>query len=126
MKGTQRIEIAGSRSRLRTGAERSLSRRSPGDVVWRHRGAGKKTFKVHLDGYNFMPFFRGDEKQGPRDVIYSPICDFFPKSWKAFSLTPKPDIDSNYEYTPQARALLNSRPSPFSKRRATSRYAITA
>ena len=31
---------------------------------------GKKTFKVHLDGYNFMPFFKGDEKQGPRDVIY--------------------------------------------------------
>jgi len=27
--------------------------------------AGKKTFKVHLDGYNFMPFFKGDEKQGP-------------------------------------------------------------
>jgi arylsulfatase A-like enzyme len=31
---------------------------------------GKKTFKVHLDGYNFMPFFKGDEKQGPRDAIY--------------------------------------------------------
>jgi hypothetical protein len=31
---------------------------------------GKKTFKVHLDGYNFMAFFKGDEKQGPRDVIY--------------------------------------------------------
>jgi arylsulfatase len=32
--------------------------------------AGKKTFKVHLDGYNFMPFFRGDVAQGPRDSIY--------------------------------------------------------
>jgi hypothetical protein len=31
------------------------------------------------------------------------------------ALTPKPDIDSFYEYTPQARALLNSRPSRFSK-----------
>jgi len=32
--------------------------------------AGKKTFKVHLDGYNFMPFFKGEATQGPRDSIY--------------------------------------------------------
>jgi len=32
--------------------------------------AGGKTFKVHLDGYNFMPFFQGKEKAGPRDTIY--------------------------------------------------------
>jgi arylsulfatase A-like enzyme len=31
---------------------------------------GKKIFKVHLDGYNFMPYFTGEAKQGPRDVIY--------------------------------------------------------
>jgi arylsulfatase len=29
--------------------------------------AGKKTFKVHLDGYNFMPYFKGEVKQGPRE-----------------------------------------------------------
>jgi arylsulfatase len=28
---------------------------------------GKKIFKVHLDGYNFMPYFKGEAKQGPRD-----------------------------------------------------------
>jgi arylsulfatase len=32
--------------------------------------AGGKKFKVHLDGYNFLPFFEGKEKAGPRDVIY--------------------------------------------------------
>ena len=32
--------------------------------------AGSKTFKVHLDGYNFMPYFKGEAKQGPRDHIY--------------------------------------------------------
>jgi arylsulfatase len=32
--------------------------------------AGGKTFKVHLDGYNFMPYFKGEAKQGPRDHIY--------------------------------------------------------
>ncbi|RDI57182.1 arylsulfatase [Microvirga subterranea] len=28
--------------------------------------AGAKTFKVHLDGYNLMPFFTGSVKDGPR------------------------------------------------------------
>jgi arylsulfatase A-like enzyme len=32
--------------------------------------AGNKTFKVHLDGYNFMPYFKGEASQSPRDVIY--------------------------------------------------------
>jgi arylsulfatase len=32
-------------------------------------GSGKK-FKVHLDGYNFLPYFQGKEKAGPRDAIY--------------------------------------------------------
>ena len=29
--------------------------------------AGGKTFKVHLDGYNLAPFFKGDEKNPPRN-----------------------------------------------------------
>ena len=28
-----------------------------------------KNFKVHLDGYNFVPYFEGKEKAGPRDSI---------------------------------------------------------
>jgi len=28
--------------------------------------AGKKTFKVHIDGYNLMPFWKGDVKENPR------------------------------------------------------------
>jgi arylsulfatase len=28
--------------------------------------AGPKTFKVHLDGYNLMPFFRGEVRDAPR------------------------------------------------------------
>ena len=33
-------------------------------------GANGKNFKVHLDGYNFMPFFKGETKEPPRDAIY--------------------------------------------------------
>ena len=33
------------------------------------RGAqiGNKTFKVHLDGFNLIPFFKGDAKEAPRN-----------------------------------------------------------
>ena len=34
-----------------------------------HKAAGKK-FKTHLDGYNFMPYFKGDVKKGPRREIF--------------------------------------------------------
>jgi arylsulfatase A-like enzyme len=31
---------------------------------------GDKTFKVHLDGYNFLPFFKGEVAQGPRHEFF--------------------------------------------------------
>jgi arylsulfatase len=32
--------------------------------------ASGKTFKVHLDGFDFLPYFKGEAKQGPRDALY--------------------------------------------------------
>ena len=32
--------------------------------------ANGKEFRVHLDGYNFMPFFQGEVEKGPREAIY--------------------------------------------------------
>jgi arylsulfatase len=32
--------------------------------------ANGKTFKVHLDGYNFVPFFKGEVKKGPREEYF--------------------------------------------------------
>jgi hypothetical protein len=32
--------------------------------------AGNKTFRVHLDGYDFGPYFRGEPGSGPRDALY--------------------------------------------------------
>ena len=34
-----------------------------------HR-AGNRTYKVHLDGYNFLPHLTGKEKKGPRNEIF--------------------------------------------------------
>jgi arylsulfatase len=32
--------------------------------------AGSKKYKVHLDGYNFLPHLTGKEEKGPRDEIF--------------------------------------------------------
>jgi arylsulfatase A-like enzyme len=32
--------------------------------------AGGKTWKVHLDGYNFLPYLRGEVRKPPREEIY--------------------------------------------------------
>jgi arylsulfatase len=32
--------------------------------------ANGKTWKVHLDGYNFLPYFKGEAKKGPREEIF--------------------------------------------------------
>jgi arylsulfatase len=34
-----------------------------------HRANGKR-WKVHIDGYNFMPFFKGEVDKGPREQIF--------------------------------------------------------
>jgi arylsulfatase A-like enzyme len=34
-----------------------------------HKANGKD-WKVHLDGYNFMPFFKGETEKGPREQIF--------------------------------------------------------
>ena len=31
---------------------------------------GGKTFKIHADGTNFLPFLKGEVKKSPRDTIY--------------------------------------------------------
>ncbi|MCP4620128.1 MAG: arylsulfatase [Bradyrhizobium sp.] len=44
-----------------------------GDIKQKMRDgftAGSKNFKVHLDGYDFGPYFRGETQTGPRDALY--------------------------------------------------------
>ena len=40
------------------------------DKLLKGHKAGKKTFKVHLDGYNFLPYLTGKEEKGPREEIF--------------------------------------------------------
>jgi arylsulfatase A-like enzyme len=83
-------------------------------------GAGGKTFKVHLDGYNFLPYFKGEEKQGPRDAIY-----YFDQSgnlnairwndWKLSFATTKGNIATGVRETSAWALIANLRMDPYEK-----------
>jgi arylsulfatase len=43
------------------------------DIVGKLKGGttvGKKTAKLHLDGYNFLPYLTGEQPQGPRQMFH--------------------------------------------------------
>ena len=50
---------------------------------------GRRTFKVHLDGENLMPFFKGEEKESPRERISS-IGATTAISWRSACATGRP------------------------------------
>jgi arylsulfatase A-like enzyme len=37
--------------------------------------AGSETYKVHLDGYNFLPYLTGETKEGPRKEFFAFVDD---------------------------------------------------
>jgi hypothetical protein len=34
------------------------------------KAVGDKTFKVHIDGYNFLPYFKGEVDKGPGEEFF--------------------------------------------------------
>ena len=40
------------------------------DELLEGKTVGDKTFKVHLDGYNFLPYFKGEVDEGPRREFF--------------------------------------------------------
>ena len=59
--------------RWKTGCQRYLAAAGDADVKSKllkgHKADGK-TFKVHLDGYNMLPYFTGQSKEGPRKEMF--------------------------------------------------------
>ena len=48
---------------------------------------GDRTFKVHLDGYNFLPYFKGEVSEGPRQELFyfsdtGELLNLRYKNWK--------------------------------------------
>ena len=83
-------------------------------------GAGGKTFKVHLDGYNFMPFFKGETKDPPRDTIFyfdqgGNLNALRWNDWKLSFATTKGNIATGVRETPAWALIANLRMDPYER-----------
>jgi arylsulfatase A-like enzyme len=82
--------------------------------------AGGKTFKVHLDGYNFMPFFKGEVKDPPRDSIYyfdqgGNLNAIRWNDWKLSFATQKGNIATGVRETSAWALIANLRMDPYER-----------
>jgi len=83
--------------------------------------AGKKNFKVHLDGYNFMPYFQGKAKTGPREAIYyvdqgGDLNALRVFDWKvSFALSSHGNIATSTREVPAWATITNLRMDPYER-----------
>jgi arylsulfatase len=80
--------------------------------------AGDKTFKVHLDGYNMLPFWKGDEKQDPRKEIFyfdqgGNLNAIRYNNWKLHFTILEGAINTAYRKQPAWPILINLRADPY-------------
>jgi arylsulfatase len=84
-----------------------------------HKANGK-AFKVHADGYNFMPFFKGESQKGPREEIYyfsqeGDLNAIRVQNWKIHFATQVGNIATGTRSTPGWPLLVNLRADPYEK-----------
>jgi len=80
--------------------------------------AGNMTYRVHLDGYNFLPYFKGEEAEGPRKEFFyfadTGVLEAVRyKQWKIHFRTSPENI---YDRGPEEKVfpqLVNLRGDPF-------------
>jgi arylsulfatase A-like enzyme len=81
---------------------------------------GEKTFKVHLDGYNFMPYFKGEVDKGPRKEFFyfSDNADLMAvryENWKLSFKTIKGNLFTGTEASTNVPLVTNLRQDPWEK-----------
>lgn len=86
---------------------------------------GDKTFKNHLDGYNFMPFFKGEVAAGPRHEFFyfGPDADLLAMrydEWKINFKTIKGNLFNGQIETTTAPIVTNLRQDPWERYQAES------
>jgi arylsulfatase len=79
-----------------------------------------KTFKIHADGYNFLPYFKGEVKKGPREEIYyfsqgGELNAIRVQNWKIHFATQVGNIATGTRSTPGWPLLVNLRADPYEK-----------
>jgi arylsulfatase A-like enzyme len=84
------------------------------------RQEGEKTFKVHLDGHNFMPYFKGEVDKGPRKEFFyfSDNADLMAvryDNWKLSFKTIKGNLFTGTEESTNVPLVTNLRQDPWEK-----------
>jgi arylsulfatase A-like enzyme len=90
------------------------------DELLQGKKVGDKTFKVHLDGYNFMPFFKGDIAKGPRSEFFyfTDNGDFTAvryNDWKLSFKTIKGNLFTGTEESTNVPLVTNLRQDPWER-----------
>jgi arylsulfatase len=80
--------------------------------------AGEKTFKLHLDGYNMMPFLSGQVEESPRREIFyfdagGNLNAIRYDNWKLHFTLMEGAINEAYRKTPSWPILFNLRADPY-------------
>jgi arylsulfatase A-like enzyme len=88
---------------------------------------GNKTFKDHLDGYNFLPFFKGEVKEGPRHEFFyfSDNADLMAvrhDAWKLSFKTIKGNLFTGSEESTNVPLVTNLRQDPWERYQAESMF----
>ena len=79
---------------------------------------GDKNFKVHLDGYNMLPYWKGEVKESPRNEIFyfdqkGNLNALRYKNWKLHFAYMEGPINEAFRITPAWPVVINLRADPF-------------
>jgi arylsulfatase len=82
--------------------------------------AGHRTFKVHLDGYNFLPFLKGDEAKGPREEYFyfgqgGELNAIRVRDWKVHFAVLDGNIVNGVRAVPGWPVIVNLRADPYER-----------
>lgn len=88
------------------------------DKVLKSYSANGKTFKQHLDGYNMMPFLKGDVKESPRNEIFyfdagGNLNAIRYQDWKLHFSFIEGAINTAYRKSPSWPLAINLRADPY-------------
>jgi hypothetical protein len=79
-----------------------------------------KTFKIHPDGYNFLPYFKGETQKGPREEIYyfgqgGELNAVRWNDWKVHFAITEGNIATAVRQVPGWPVIINLRADPYEK-----------
>jgi arylsulfatase len=82
--------------------------------------ANGKTWKIHPDGYNFLPFFKGEVKESPREEIYyfsqgGDLNAIRVENWKIHFAVQNGNIATGVRSIPGWPVIVNLRADPYEK-----------